>query len=179
MIEAILYILFAAVFTTNGYYLIQERLGSKVPIKKGKSSSATSDPSYSQRLDTASEICDFLLIIYCTYSLFKIIKRILFMKFKFFNIFWNDVEIIIIVIALATSILDISFKDSLYQDKNTIQCIQSVGLYLIYLGILSYLRIFDELSFMIRTFLKCIEDIKDFIIILFIVGFGLSFSSKI
>ena len=164
--KAIIYLIFVAITTLNSIILFPERLRKKGEGNKG---------IYVKE----GLILDSLTLIYNMYFLKVEIKKLIKSGFmRYWRSPWNYIDVIVVVMSTLTSTIDIAFEDTIFEKEALVRSLHSISIFLIYFRLLSYIRCFDNLSFMIRMIIQSTIDMRFF---LFITGFilvPLSLASK-
>ena len=89
---------------------------------------------------------------------------------------WSFVHLVIIVLTLIISIIGLSIEVDTNSSEN-IRVLHTVNVLFIYFGLLSYTRIHDTMSFMMRILTRVIFDIRFFLLIVFMMLLAFTYSS--
>ena len=139
---------------------------------------------YSERItETSMSLVRFYLIEVCLMIINTIFFFLEFSKIKkggiarYFRNFWSYLNFIIIFSSYVTNGFAIISND--HNDSDTQRVLHAFNILFIYIGLLSYTRIFSTMSFMCRIILIVIYDIRFFLMILIMLAVSFTFSSKL
>ena len=181
-VKLVIFLIFLVAATYNTIFLLTDRFKEIEIIQKLiKSHGITKPTPKIEELTSTSKYFDYCFLSYSTLLILYEIISIWFLKgFKrYFSDFWNYIDFIVACLIISTSVIDINNSADIYKKKKLIKTMHSITIYLIFLRLLSYIRIFDKLSFFLRAFLQSIADIRAFLIVALILLIGLSLSSKL
>ena len=156
--KAIAYLIFVVLCTVNSIYLFPERIIHKK--SHGKNDEVYKIPTMIVEANILIYILIFLKI--------EITKIIKFGFWAYWRSAWNFIDGAIIILKLAYLIPDLAFGNDLLENEIVFKVEQSLGIFLVYFRLISYIRCFDNLSFMIRMIVQCVIDMRFF---LFIIAF--------
>ena len=107
------------------------------------------------------------------------LRKIILLKFRYyFRSTWNFIDVTVISMVYATSAVNLYFTDVIFRYSSATRVMHSITIILIYLRLLSYIRAFSGLSFMIRMLLQSTLDIRYFLMILVLVIVSFTLSSN-
>eukprot|EP00347_Sterkiella_histriomuscorum_P004690 403359477 len=120
-------------------------------------------------LNLSFQITILLFTIFTTYVE---IKQIQFHQKEYARSFWNLLDLITVVLAPLTVVMDLTFMED-YQ----IRPFMAICNLTFFIRFFYFLRIFDKTAHLIRTIVEITTDIFDFLFVFYlgIIGFGLSF----
>ena len=170
LIDAILFVVFTVLFITNSVFLFPEFVVQESVALKNNIYAKSSIPII------------IVLLLYLSYFLIEEIKQV--RKIGFYNYFrsiWNYVDLIFIILSVPTLIINLiaSINSKLFSDVDFLRPFHSISLFFVFIRLLSFLRIFDELSFLVRMILQVFIDMKNFLLIIITLGSAFYFSCNL
>ncbi|CDW79229.1 wd-40 repeat protein [Stylonychia lemnae] len=119
-----------------------------------------------------SEIIQFIILLFTIQTLYVEYRQIIFHKAKYLKSFWNMLDMITVILAPSTVIMDL-----IQLNSQVIRPFMAVCNLIFYMRFFYFLRIFDSSAPIVRTINEITKSIRYFIYVflLAIVGFGSSF----
>ena len=154
--KAIIFLIFVALTTVNSTFLLPERL--------------IHNKRQVQIFLIDSFTLEGIILLYILY--FFGIEILKMKKSGFFNYWrstWNFIDFAIVLLTFSSCISDFILRNP-FKHQEIYRGVHAITIFLVYFRLLSYIRCFDNLSFMIRMIIQCAFDMRFY---LFIIGFVL------
>ena len=170
--EAIVFVSFLLVYLFNSAYLfpLRQQNPNSEPFEKN-------DLGIELNYHKLSFICNILISLFLLSHIKSEVTQIIGLGPRFyFRSIWNCVDTILIIFFIPCIILDMMNIFNVFINLKILKALHSITIFLFFLRITSFTRGIDNAAFMIRLFLRCIWDIRFFVVILIAITLGFSFS---
>ena len=109
---------------------------------------------------------DSAILLINTYFTYHELRKLYSLRLIYLKNTWSFVDGTVCAIIYATSATNLAFRTVIFNYKSATRAMHSITIILIYLRLLTFIRSFKKLAFMVRMIMQSIIDMRYFMIIL-------------
>ena len=152
--ESLVFLFFFLLFLINFIYIFPNRLSN--------------DPDNNINYIIVSIVFDSLDLLYFLFYVYRELSQIMLLKKSYFNDFWNFIDILVLLGAFASLILDLIYIGET-NDVFALKIITAITFLFLWMRILSYSRGFKGTGFLVRLVKQTIVDMRYFLLVIFLL----------